>query len=64
MRQALIEKENDKKEAEVATRSVVGRLGGIVKGLWGDPKELTLAERCAEEEKDRKERERQLKEEK
>ena len=39
---------------------MAGTIGSIFKSMWSEPKELTMAERWAEEEKEEKEGERQL----
>ena len=64
VRKALVEKAEDKEEAEVATRSMVGSIGSILKSIWSDPKEKPLSEQWAEQEKDKKEEERRRQQEK
>ena len=63
VRQALVEQEHDKKEAEVVTRSMARRLGGAFVSLFADGRRESLspASRWTMEEDDKKTRERQLK---
>ena len=64
VRKALVEQAEDKKEAEAVTNTVRGSISSIFRGIWSEPKELTVAERWVEEEKDKKEEERRRQQEK
>ena len=65
MRKALVEKEQDKKEAEVVTRSLKGRMTDAFVSLFAnrERKSLSPAGEWRARESDKKELERQLKEE-
>ena len=58
VRKALVEKAEDKEEAEAVTNTMVGSLISSFKSIWSDPKEKPLAEQWAEQEKEKKEDER------